>query len=182
METNSRINFSVPQREDMSADNLPVYDAIVNGVGFMPNIFAVLGLSDNGLKRYISFQNDKSLLTNKEKEVVNLVVSEANECNYCKAAHTAIGKMNGFTDEQALELRSGQASFDSKLHALVKLSENVVHTRGKVQPKYVELFFNEGYTKGHLIDVILQVGEKTITNYLHNITQVPIDFPEVPNL
>lgn len=182
MDTNSKIKFEVPQREQMSAQNLPVYDSIVKSVGFMPNLFATLGLSDNGLNRYISFQNDKSSLTNKEKEAINLVVSEVNECNYCRAAHTAIGKMNGFTDEQALEIRRGQASFDKKLNALVKLSQDIVNTRGNVNHKYLELFFNEGYDKGNLVDVIIQIGEKTITNYLHNITQVTIDFPEVPKI
>lgn len=182
METKPKIEFNVPKREQMFADNLPVYDSIVKSVGFMPNLFATLGLSNNGLKRYISFQNENSSLTNKEKEVINLIVSEINECNYCRAAHTAIGKMNGFTDAQALEIRTGQISFDKKLNTLVKLSQNIVNTRGKINSKYLELFFNEGYGKEHLVDVILQIGEKTITNYLHNITQVPIDFPEVPKI
>ncbi|WP_040281079.1 carboxymuconolactone decarboxylase family protein [Psychroserpens damuponensis] len=182
MNTNSKIKFEVPIREQMSKTNAPVYDAIVKSVGFMPNLFATLGLSDNGLNRYISFQNAISSLTNKEKEVINLIVSEVNDCNYCRAAHTVIGKMNGFTDSEAIEIRSGQASFDRKLNALIKLSQDIVNTRGKINQKYLELFFNEGYNQGHLIDVILQIGEKTITNYLHNITQIKIDFPEVPKI
>lgn len=182
METPSKIKFDVPQREQMSSDNLPVYDTIVNTIGFMPNLFATLGLSNNGLNRYISFQNANSSLNNKEKEAINLIVSEVNECNYCRAAHTTIGKMNGFSDDQALEIRSGQVTFDKKLNVLVKLSKNIVDTHGKVGTKYLDLFFNEGYDKGHLVDLIIQIGEKTITNYLHNITQVPIDFPEVPEV
>ncbi len=182
MDTNSKIKFEVPVREQMSTDNLPVYDAIVKSVGFMPNLFATLGLSNNGLNRYISFQNDKSSLTNKEKEAINLIVSEVNDCNYCKAAHTAIGKMNGYTDEQAIEIRSGKVSFDKKLNALVKLAKDIAEARGKINQKFLECFFNEGYGKGHLVDVIIQVGEKTITNYLHNVTQVDIDFPEVQEL
>ena len=93
METNPKIKFDVPQREHMSEDNLPIYDGILKSVGFMPNLFATLGLSENGLHRYISFQNGKSSLNNKEKEAINLIVSEANECNYCRAAHTTIGKV-----------------------------------------------------------------------------------------
>ena len=182
MSTNSEIKFEVHQREQMSTNNLPVYDAIVKSIGFMPNLFATLGLSDNGLNRYISFQNDKSSLSNKEKEAINLIVSEINDCNYCRAAHTAIGKMNGFTDAESLEIRSGQASFDKKLNALIKLSQDIANTRGKLNPKYLKLFFNEGYNKGNLIDVIIQIGEKTITNYVHNITQVPIDFDAVPEI
>jgi len=182
METTSNIKFEVPTREQMSTDNLPVYDTIVKAVGFMPNLFATLGLSDNGLNRYISFQNAKSSLSNKEKEAVNLIVSEVNNCNYCKAAHTAIGKMNGFNDDEALELRKGHASFDSKLNAMVKLSQNIVESQGKVNTEALDAFFKEGYNKQHLVDLILQIGEKTITNYLHGITQIPIDFPEVPEI
>ena len=182
MDTNSKIKFEVPTREQMSTDNLPVYDAIVKSIGFMPNLFSTLGLSDNGLNRYISFQNGKSSLNNKEKEAINLIVSEVNDCNYCRAAHTTIGKMNGFTDEQALEIRRGQAVFNKKLNALVKLSRDIVNTRGNINQNYLELFFNEGYNKGHLVDVIIQIGEKTITNYLHNVTKVAIDFPDVPKI
>ena len=182
MDTNSKIKFEVPKREQMSTGNLPVYDAIVKSVGFMPNLFATLGLSDNGLSRYISFQSDTSSLTNKEKEAINLIVSEVNDCNYCKSAHTAIGKMNGFTEEETLEIRRGQATFDKKLNALIKLSQDIVNTRGKINQNYLELFFNEGYSKGNLIDVVIQIGEKTITNYVHNITQVTIDFPNVPKI
>lgn len=178
METNPKTKFYVPQREQMSVGNLPVYDEITKSVGFMPNLFATLGLSENGLNRYIAFQNGKSSLSKKEKEAINLIVSEVNECNYCRAAHTAIGKMHGFTEEQTLEIRRGQVYFDKKLYALVKLSQNIVHTRGRINNQYLELFFNAGYGKGHLVDVILQIGEKTMTNYLHNITQVPIDFVE----
>ena len=176
------LQFKVPTREQQSENNLPTYDAILNGLGFVPNLFATLGLSDNGLQRYISFQNDKSSLSNKEKEVVNLVVSEVNNCKYCKAAHTAIGKMNGFTDEQALELRSGNASFNEKYDALVKLAKNITENRGHIDKMLLDNFISAGYNQGNLVDVILQVGEKTITNYLHSITLIPIDFPEVSNL
>ena len=174
--------FQVPVREQMSENNLPTFDAIQKGLGFVPNLFATLGLSDNGLKRYISFQNDKSSLSNKEKEVVNLAVSEVNNCKYCKAAHTAIGKMNGFTDEQVLELRSGKASFDTKFDALAKLAKNITSTRGHIDQSILDSYFSAGYNQGNLIDVIIQIGEKTITNYLHSITLVPIDFPEVPQI
>lgn len=130
----------------------------------------------------MAFQNDQTSLSNKEKEIVNLAVSEANDCKYCKAAHTALAKMNGFTDEQALELRKGSASFDNKFDALVKFSKNVTETSGHVDTEVLESFFKAGYNQGNLVDVIIQIGEKTITNYLHSITQIPIDFPEVPQV
>ena len=85
--------------------------------------------------------------------------------------------MNGFTEEQILELRAGSASFDNKLDALAQLAKNITENRGKTDADVLENFFNAGYTKGNLIDTISLVGDKTISNYIHSTTQVPVDFP-----
>jgi len=85
--------------------------------------------------------------------------------------------MNGFTDEQILELRAGFSSVNSKLDALAKLAKNITENRGRTDASVLENFFNTGYTKGNLIDTISLVGDKTISNYVHSTTQVPVDFP-----
>ena len=125
------------------------------------------------------FANAKTSLKAKEKEVVNLAVSQVNNCDYCLAAHTAIGKMNGYTDSQILELRAGKASFDTKLDALAKLAKNITENQGKADASVLENFFNAGWTKENLIDTIVLVGDKTISNYINNTVGTPIDFPEV---
>ncbi|MEL6975392.1 MAG: carboxymuconolactone decarboxylase family protein, partial [Bacteroidota bacterium] len=90
---------------------------------------------------------------------------------------TAIGKMNGFSDEQILELRAGYASFDNKLDALARLARNITENRGATDAAVLENFFEAGWTKENLVDTIVLVGDKTIANYLHSTTQVPVDFP-----
>ena len=114
--------FNVPTREEVSANNQAIFDHLEKAVGFVPNLFATYAHSENALKNYLDFSNAKTSLKAKEKEVVNLAVSQVNNCDYCLAAHTAIGKMNGFTEPQILELRAGKASFDAKLNALAKLA------------------------------------------------------------
>jgi uncharacterized peroxidase-related enzyme len=174
--------FNVPTREQVTPENQAIFDNLNSKLGFVPNIYATYAFSKDALGRYMSFAGGKTSLNAKEKEVINLVVSQVNGCTYCLAAHTAIGKMNGFTDEQILELRKGSASFDSKLDALVKLAKTIIENRGNLDDATLDAFFNAGYDKGSLVDVILAVGEKTITNFLHNITDVPIDFPEASGL
>lgn len=169
--------FNVPKREEVSSNNQAIFDKLEKGLNFVPNLFATLAYSDTALENYLTFSNAKTSLSLKEKEVVNLAVSQVNNCLYCLSAHTAIGKMNGFTDEQILELRAGEASFDEKLNALAKLSRNITVNRGATDADVLEGFFNAGYTKGNLVDVISLVGDKTIFNYLHKTTQVPVDFP-----
>ncbi|MEP3837280.1 MAG: carboxymuconolactone decarboxylase family protein [Algibacter sp.] len=169
--------FNVPTREEVSENNQAIFDNLNKALGFVPNLYATYANSDTALENYLNFAKAKTSLSAKEKEVVNLAVSQVNDCIYCLSAHTAIGKMNGFSDDQILELRAGRASFDNKLDALAKLAKNVTENRGKTEANVLENFFNAGYTKGNLIDTISLVGDKTISNYIHSTTQVPVDFP-----
>ncbi|WP_394746981.1 carboxymuconolactone decarboxylase family protein [Spongiimicrobium salis] len=169
--------FNVPTREEVSSENQAIFDHLEKAVGFVPNLFATYAYSENALKNYLDFSNAKTSLKAKEKEAVNLAVSQVNNCEYCLSAHTAISKMNGFTDEQILELRSGRASFDSKLDALARLAKNITENRGNTDAEVLENFFNAGWSKENLIDTISLVGDKTISNYINNTTRVPVDFP-----
>ncbi len=168
--------FEVPTREQVAPKNQAIFDGLQKALGFVPNLYATIAYSENGLEKYLAYQNAKTTLSNKEKEAVNLVVSEVNGCAYCLSAHTVIGKMNGFSDEEILHLRSGKST-NSKLNALVALAGDITKNRGNADAKLVEAFFGAGYTNENLVDVILQVSDKTAMNYLHNLTQVPVDFP-----
>jgi len=169
--------FSVPTREEVTENNQAIFDNLKKGLGFVPNIYATFAYSDTALGDYLTLQNRKSTLSAKEREIINLVVSQVNNCRYCQSAHTAIGKMNGFSEDQILEIRSGSAPFDSKLDALAKFVKNVTINRGKPDTNTVEEFFAAGYNKANLVDVVIVIGDKMMANFLHGITQVPIDFP-----
>jgi AhpD family alkylhydroperoxidase len=172
--------FAVPTRDQVSENNKVIFDNLKKAIGMVPNLYATLAYSDNALANYVGFQSGKTSLHAKEKEAVNLIVSQVNNCNYCLSAHTAIGKMSGFTDDQIIEIRKGGASFDAKLDALVKLAKNVTETKGKADSTLVDNFFAAGYNEGSLADLIILIGDKTIMNYLHNLTGVPVDFPLAP--
>jgi uncharacterized peroxidase-related enzyme len=168
--------FKVPTRSEVSPKNQEIFDNLNKALGFVPNLYATIAYSDNGLKKYLDYQNAKTSLSNKEKEAVNLIVSQVNECVYCQSAHLVLGKMNGFNDSQLLDIRKGKSE-NAKLNALVKLAADITRNRGKAANENVEGFFDQGYTKENLIDLILQVSDKTAMNYIHNLTKVPVDFP-----
>ena len=172
--------FTVPTRDQVSNNNKVIFDNLQKSLGFVPNLYATFAISETALGDYLSFQNRKSSFTAKEKEIINLVVSEVNSCRYCLAAHTHVCKILGFTDNQIMEIRSGGASFDQKLDALIKLVESTVINRGKPDIGLVEYFLNSGYTETHIIDMVMAIGDKIISNYLHGITQIPIDFSITP--
>lgn len=175
-------NFNVPKKEEVSETNQAIFNNLEKGLGFVPNLYATFSYSETALADYLTLQNRKSTLKAKEREVINLVVSQVNECLYCLSAHTTLGKMNGFTDEQILEIRSGSASFDPKLNALTRFVKNIMINRSKPEQQVVESLFAAGYTKANLIDIIITIGDKVISNFLHGTTQIPIDFPVAKEL
>ena len=148
----------------------------------VPNLYATFAMNETALADYLTLQNRKSTLRAKEREVINLVVSQVNECRYCLGAHTAMGKMVGFTDEQILEIRRAQVTFDDKLNALARFVKETTINRGKPSENAKDAFFAAGYSKANLVDVMIVIGDKTISNYLHGVTDIPVDWPAVPNL
>jgi len=174
--------IKVPTRDQVSADNQEIFDNLEKSIGFVPNLYATFAHSNTALGDYLNFQNRKTSLSSKEKEVINLAVSQVNACAYCLAAHTAIAKMNGFKEEQILELRLGKADFNAKYDALANFARKTAQHRGKAPVEAVERLIDEGYTRENLVDAIIVIGDKTISNYLHSTTQVPVDFPAAPEL
>ncbi|RNL89868.1 carboxymuconolactone decarboxylase family protein [Sinomicrobium pectinilyticum] len=169
--------FSIPTRAEVSAKNQAIFDQLQKSAGFVPNLYAYMAKNETALGDYLVLQNRKSTLRGKEREVINLVTSQINHCKYCLSAHTVLGKLHGFTDEQILEIREGRAAFDNKLDGLAKFTAAVVERKGKVSEEVKENFFVAGYTEANLIDAVIIIGDKIITNYIHNLTEVEIDFP-----
>jgi len=174
--------FAVPTRDQVSEHNQTISDNLNKAIGIVPNLYATMAYSENALGSYVTFQGGKTTLRGKEKEAVNLIVSQVNGCIYCLSAHTVLGNMHGLTDDQVIEIRKGGASFDPKLDALVKLAKSITENHGHADNILVDNFFATGYNEGSLIDLIMLIGDKTIMNYLHNLTNVPVDFPLAPEL
>lgn len=168
---------NVPTFDSVSPANQALFNNLKKGLGFVPNLYATIAHSDNALTTYLALQNAKSSLSVKAREVVNLAVSEVNQCAYCLAAHSVIGKMVGFTEDQILQIRAGVAPFDARLDALARLVRNVALQRGHADDAVLQAFFEAGWNAGNLVDVMVVIGDKTVSNYLHSTTKIPVDFP-----
>lgn len=170
--------FTIPTREDVDPATREIFDDLHRKLGMVPNLYAYIGHSGNALTSYLAFQGAQGLGTfnAREREAIFLAVSETNGCDYCRAAHTAVGKMNGFTEEETRQLRAGTHR-DRKLGTLSRLAAAITAGRGRVDPTLVDEFFSLGYDEGALVDLVTLVADKTLANYLHNLTGFPVDFP-----
>ena len=175
-------NFTVPTREEVSENNQAIFDQLQKGIGMVPNLLAYMAKSETALGDILALQNRKSTLRSKEREMIKLVTSQINGCRYCQSAHTAVGKMLGFTDEQIIEIRQGSASFDTKLDALAKFAASLVTHRGNASQETKNAFFAAGYNEANMIDVVMVIGDMAITNSIHQLAGFEIDFPLAPDL
>ncbi len=173
---------TVPTHDQVSPANQALFDQLKKTLGFVPNLYATFAHSETALPTYLALQNARSSLSSKAREVINLAVSEVNQCAYCLAAHTALGKMVGFTEQQIFDIRGGTAPFDARLDALARLVRNVAIKRGHADQAVLQAFFAAGWTEGNLVDVMLVIGDKTVSNYLHSTTEIPVDFPPAVSL
>ena len=73
--------------------------------------------------------------------------------------------------------KSGVAPFDARLDALARLVRNVALQRGHADDAVLQAFFEAGWNAGNLVDVMVVIGDKTVSNYLHSTTKIPVDFP-----
>ncbi len=175
--------ITVPTREQVDSKSQQIFDNLKKNLGMVPNMYATIGYSSDALENYLNYSGKagKSTFNTKEIEAIKLAVAEANGCEYCTSAHTAIAKMNGFTEEETLKLRAGVIE-DERLSVLSQLGREIALNRGKVDDSYLENFYAQGFDEKALIDLIAVVIDISFTNYVHNLTHIPVDFPAAKEL
>ncbi len=155
----------------------PILEQSRRILGFVPNLYGVLAESPALLKGYTSLSAifEGCSLSATERQIVLLTSSFENGCDYCMAAHTAIARMQRVADDVLAAVRDGSAIPDAKLQALRDFTREVVRQRGWVAEKDVQAFVGAGYTKEHVLEVVLGVGLKTLSNYANHIAGTPLD-------
>jgi uncharacterized peroxidase-related enzyme len=160
-----------------------LYEAVQKKLGTVPNLFQGIGSSHAALKAYLEAGEALSAgsLSFAEREAVALAVSQVNECNYCLAAHTALGKMAGIRDDEMIAIRKpGVAS--SKLQVLGGFARAVVQKRGYVSDDELEQVKEAGYTDAAVTEAIMVIALTTFTNFFNHVNKTVVDFPAAPGL
>jgi AhpD family alkylhydroperoxidase len=123
------LTIELPENKKAGQKNKELLEYFKERLGRVPNLYASMMHSENALTNYYQFHTTKVSLSKRECEAIMLVVSQENNSLYCLSAHTMIGKLNGFNEDQITQLRRGVAEFDKKLDALVKFIKNVVEEK-----------------------------------------------------
>lgn len=155
----------------------PTLAAAKSAFGFVPNLQATMAESPELLAGYSALWDlfSKSTLTPHEQQVVYLTSNFENECHYCMAGHTTLARMQKMDPAVIEALRGGTALPDAKLEALHRFAGHVVRNRGWVSDDEVEAFLAAGFTRRNVLEVVLGVATKVMSNYTNHIAHTELD-------
>jgi uncharacterized peroxidase-related enzyme len=174
-----KMNLAPQTRTTATGRSKEVLDKAQQQVGFIPNMYANMvnspGLLDTYLYGYNLFRSESGFSA-PEQEVVFLSASVENGCTYCVAAHSALADMMSKVPPEVTEaIRDGTPVPDPKLRALSEFTRLMVATRGWPGAAAVDAFLSAGYTERHILEIILAIAVKTLSNYSNHIFQTPVD-------
>lgn len=145
--------------------------------GMIPGLHGVLAGAPGALEAYQTIHQlfVDSSFNNEELTVVWQSINVEHECHYCVPAHTGIAAMMKVDDKITDALRNRTALADSKLEALREMTLSIVRNRGNVNDEEIEAFYAAGYGERQILEIILGVSQKVISNYTNHIAQTPVD-------
>lgn len=160
-----------------SGEATDALQSITQKNGFVPNLIGVFAQAPAALHGYLGMQTafEMSSLSTAEKHAVLLAVSVANGGEYCVPAHASLAAREGIDQALVTRLRAGQLPDDARLAALVNFTLRIVRNRGRVDQKDIDHFLRAGFTEAQIMDVILGVAMKTMSNYTNHIFDVEVD-------
>lgn len=147
-------------------------------LGMTPNMMRVMANSPAVLDAYLKFSGalGGGDLTAKTREQIALTVGQANSCDYCLSAHTAIGKMVGLTTDQILDSRRATSS-EPTTNAVIRFARQLVERRGLVSDTELDAVRSAGLGDGAIAEVVANVALNIFTNYFNHVAETAIDFP-----
>jgi len=155
-------------------------DGVQKKLGMTPNLMRTMANSPAVLEAYLAFSANlnKSSLPPRLREQIALTVGEVNRCEYCLAAHTALAKMAGLSDEEIDDSRAG-SSPDRKTEAILRFARMVVTQRGRVSDEDVAATRAANVTDAEIAEIVAIVALNIFTNYFNHVAETEVDFPEV---
>lgn len=155
--------------------------AIINGakkqMGMVPGLYAIMAESPELLNAYTQLHQlfTSASFDAEELTVVWQTINVEHECHYCVPAHTGIAHSMKVDPALNEALRNDEAMPTEKLQALKDFTLTVVRERGNVSESDLEAFFKAGYSQQQVLEVILGLSQKVISNYVNHIAKTPVD-------
>ncbi|MCA3652436.1 MAG: peroxidase-related enzyme [Methylobacterium sp.] len=174
----TRINLVDPASASQTVK--PTLDQIKGAFGVVPNMFKAVANSPAALaSMWGSFGAlGSGTIGAKLGEQIAVAIADRNACNYCLAAHTALGQKAGASAAEMSAAQIGQSD-DPKTAAALLFALKVVETRAQITAADVEALRSVGFEDSAIMEILAHVALNLFTNYVNVAFDVPVDFPSV---
>jgi len=169
--------FTVHTQDSAPAESKPLLEKSITSFGSIPNLHGVLAESPVLLEAYQELHRlfSSSSFNKDELTVVWQTINVEHECHYCVPAHAAIAKMMKVDDAITAALRNKTELPSKKLQVLHEMTLSLTKNRGNVSEKELAEFYEVGYTQRNVLDIILGLSQKVISNYTNHIAKTEVD-------
>lgn len=170
-------DFQIHTLDSAPPEGREKLEAVQSRMGFIPNLFGGLAEAPPALEAYLALDEllRRTSLSPAEQQVVLLSASVENHCAFCVAAHSSGALKAGASREVVDALRDGDEVPDARLGALAAFTQAVVRERGFVDERHMESFLEAGFSRANVLEVIMAVGMKTLSNYANHILETPLN-------
>jgi len=175
---NARV--SLVSATDTPAASRATLDAVHGAFGATPNMFRAVANSPAALQAMWAFFGalGGGSIPAKLGEQIAVAVADRNACEYCLAAHTALGRKAGASAAEMSAAQAGESA-DPATAAALRFALQVVQQRGQVGDADVASLRAAGYGDGQIVEILAHVALNLFTNYVNVAFAVPVDFPGV---
>ena len=155
----------------------PLLENSLKAFGMVPGLHGVLASAPKALEGYQVLHQlfTETSFNEDELTVVWQTINVEHACHYCVPAHTGIANMMKVDEAITEALRNETPLADEKLEALRTFTLSVVRNRGNVTQEDLDAFYAVGYGEQQVLEIILGLGQKTISNYTNHIAHTPVD-------
>ncbi|MDX1294241.1 MAG: carboxymuconolactone decarboxylase family protein [Hyphomonas sp.] len=154
-----------------------ILQAIEDGLGFVPNVYGVFANAPAALKGLAALNTafGETSFSPAECEIIALATSVHNQCPYCVAGHSTFALHHGVDRETVNAVRNGGVSDDPKLQALGQITFRILETKGALSPADMRAFLNADYRTSQVLELLIGIAGKTMTNFAAKILHLPLD-------
>ncbi len=179
MTSEYKISESAPNIDDAGDAARPLLESARMALGFVPEMYRHMAKAPGMLSTYMhgyeQFREHSGLKPD-EQEVVFLTISRENGCGYCMGAHSMLAdKVSGVPEGTLKALRDDSEIPDERLAALSRFTRVMFRTRGMPAKDDVVDFLEAGFEETHILQIILALAVKTLSNYSNHVNQPELD-------
>lgn len=171
------MKFQLHDQESAPEASQPLLENSLKAFGMIPNLHAVMAESPPLLEAYQSLHTlfQQTSFNAEELTVVWQTINVEHNCHYCVPAHTGIAHMMKVDTAIIAALRNTKKLPTDKLQTLHRTTLALVRNRGILSQDEISAFFQAGYEQHHLLEIVLGISQKIMSNYVNHLGNTPVD-------